>query len=320
MTSSTNRTIHETLECFTACDPVCVRETLAKAAELGGLDADGAAVLMARRIARALGRAFRRGQPGQGRDLRLPVALFAPLHVLTTATTSVSIAPSGPATRRSAAGRSPANRRRGRESLSIRATSGFCWSPARAAGSLPTCQNSGSLALCPTRRPRAWTTSSARSNGLCGPPRPGRNPPRQRQPGAPGSRRIPPAESGPDRHLPTFQETYHRDTYAGSTPGAGTLRRSRRHRYGPRHGSRHRRRGHRCPVRARRLAVRTAGAVAARPLARTRFGVGPHTISVPRIEPATGTPPLPPPAPSGERRGLLQAGGDHPADGALYRA
>ena len=98
-----------------------------------------------------------------------------------------------------------------------------------------------------------------------------------------------------------------RPTHAVHLGGTEDGLRLARDRHGPRHGGGHRRRRHRRALRPRRLALRGARHAAAHPRSSSGPSAsGPHTISVPRLEPAQRLRHGQPPAAAGERRRLPQ--------------
>ena len=142
---------------------------------------------------------------------------------------------------------------------------------------------------------------------LRGQARPRRDPARQRQRGAADRRRVPRPQGDRHRHLPALPGDVPPRDLQGRAPRRQEARlRLARHRHAPRHGGRHRRRRHRRALRPRRLALRAARHAAAHPRARARL----------RRRPAHDQHAAPraghrlrhgeQPAAAGERRGLPQ--------------
>ena len=181
--------IASALERHRHSDAGAVRDVLAKARELHGLDAADVAVLMNVSDPELLGELFHAAQHVKDTIYGRRLVLFAPLYVSNLCAnecTYCAFRARNTERRRGARCRRRRSRRRCGSS-STRATSACCWWPASR-----------------TRARASRTSSKCDRHDLRRHARHRRDAPRQRERGAADARRVPRAEGPPDRHLPAL--------------------------------------------------------------------------------------------------------------------
>jgi 2-iminoacetate synthase len=280
--------IHETLERFTACDPVRVRETLAKAAELGGLDADGAAVLMGVESPELIDELFAAANRVKEEIYGSRLVLFAPLYVSNYCDNECLYCPFRASN--TTIGRRALSLEQIAEEARILVDQGHKRILLVSGEAYPEVEGLDYIlrAIAAVYAVRSGRGEIRRVNVNLAPL------------GLDDFRRLKAAQIGT---FQLFQETYHRDTYA--RVHAAGLKRDYDWRVT-------------AMDRAMEAGIDDVGIGVLFGLydwrfellallqhvrwLEARFGVGPHTISVPRIEPATGTPlSLRPPRPVSDR-------------------